>query len=114
MSAPVLWQPQLGSALTRDNSQTPLFPVDETPASWPNGSDASPTEGHYSTPRTMGPGISPTPSNYTPPLTSPTTPLPRAFPDGSSTPSPVHQRPSTPSARPPMPPSIGGSMLSSS
>src|SRR5258707_733491 len=113
-SALASWQPQSGSALTRDNSQMPPFPVGETPASWPNGFDISPTEGHYSTPRTTGPGTSPTLSSYLPPSTSPTTPLPRAFPNGSSTPLPVPQRPSTPSEQPPMPPSTGGSTLNSS
>src|SRR5216684_9283380 len=98
----------------RDNSQTPPFPVDETPANWPNGSDASPMEGPYSTPRTMGPGISPTPSNYSPSSTSRMRPQPRAFPDGSSTPLPGPQQPSTPSVLPQRPPSTGGSRQSSS
>src|SRR5258708_4658694 len=112
-SAPVLWQPQLGSALTRDNSQTPPSPVDETPASWPNGSDASPTGGRYSTPRTTGPGTNPTPSSSSLGLISPTTPHSRASPDGSSTVSPAPPHPSTPSAWPPRPPSTGGSTPSS-
>src|SRR5258708_9703888 len=113
-NAPTSWQLQSDSASTRGSSQTPPFPVDETPANWPNGFDASPMEGHYSTPRTMGLGISPTPSNYSPPLTSLTIPPPRAFPDGSSTPLPAPWWPSTPSARPPTPPLTGGSTLSSS
>src|SRR5713226_10591078 len=71
-------------------------------------------EGRYSTPRTTDPETNLMPSNYSPALTSPTTPLPRAFPDGSSTPSPALQQPSTPSARPPMPLLTGDSMQSSS
>src|SRR5258708_38602458 len=96
-SALASWQPQSGLALTWDNSQMPPFPVGETLASWPNGFDVSPTEGHYSMPRTTGPGTSPTLSSYLPPSTSPTTPPPRAFPDASSMPLPVPQCPSTPS-----------------
>src|SRR5260370_31225005 len=89
-------------------------PVDETLASLPNGSDASPTEEPYSTPRTMGQGINLTPSNYSPGSISPTTPQPRASLDGSLTPSQAHQRPFTPFARPPRPPSIGDSTPNSS
>src|SRR5258707_13934626 len=49
-----------------------------------------------------------------PASTFPTTPPPRAFPDGSSTPSPAPRQPPTPSAQPPTPPSTGGSALNSS
>src|SRR5258707_5834739 len=86
-SAPISWQLQSGSASTQGNSPTPPSPVDEMPAYWPNGSDTSPTGGHYSTPRTTGLGTSPTPSSYTPPSTFLTTRLPRASPGGSSMPS---------------------------
>src|SRR5258708_858709 len=113
-SAPISWQRQLGSVLTQDNSRTPPSPADETPANWLNGSDASPTEERYFTQRTTDPGINPMPSNYLLPSTSPTTPQLRASPDGSSMPSPAPQQPSTPSTRPPMPLSTGGSTLSSS
>src|SRR5258708_1747332 len=89
-------------------------PVDETPANWPNGSDASPTGELYSTPRTMALETNPMPSSYLPPSTSPTTAHPRAFPAGSSTPSQAHQRPSTLSAQPLTPLSTGGSTPSSS
>src|SRR5258708_38781662 len=47
------------------------------------------------------------PSNYSPPSTFPTTPLPRASPDGSSMPSRAHQPPLTASVWPPTPPSTG-------
>src|SRR5258708_14518543 len=113
-NVPTSWQLQSDSASTQGSSQTPPFPVDETPANWPNGFDASPMEGRYSPPRTMGPGISPMPSNYLPPSTSLMTPPPTAFPDRSSTPLPALRRPSTPSARLLMPPLTGGSTLSSS
>src|SRR5258708_21594991 len=76
-----------------DTSPTRPSPADETPANWPNGSDASLTGGHYSTPRTTAPETNLMPSNYSPPSTSPMTAHPRAFPAGSSTPSPAHQRP---------------------
>src|SRR5216684_3025909 len=46
--------------------------------------------------------------------TSPMTPLPRAFPDGSSTPSPALQLPSTQSVQPPMQPLTGDYTRSSS
>src|SRR5229473_6042708 len=91
----------------------PSWP-DETLVSWPNGSDTSPMGELYSTPRTMGPGISPMPSNYSPPLTSPTRPPLRASLNGSSTPSPAPQPPSTPSTQPLRPPSTGAYMQSSS
>src|SRR5713226_91141 len=74
---------QLGSALMRDTSPALPSPADETLANWPNGFDVSPTGGPYSMPRTMDPGTNPTPLNYSPTSTSPMTPLPRAFPDGS-------------------------------
>src|SRR5713226_6219313 len=113
-SAPTSWQLQSGSASTRGNSQTPLSPADETPANWPNGSDASPTGGRYSTPRTTGLETSPTPSNYMPPSTFPTTHRPRASPNGSLTPLPAPPLPSTLSAGPLMLPSTWGSTLTSS
>src|SRR5216684_7297153 len=97
-NTPTSWQLQSGSASTRGSSQTPPSLADETPANWPNGSDASPTGGRYSTPRTTGLGTSPMPSNYTPPSTFPMTHPPRVFPDGSSMPSPDLQPPSTLSA----------------
>src|SRR5713226_3418026 len=89
-------------------------PQDETLANWPNGSDASPMEGPYSMPRTMGPGINPMPSNYSPPSISPTRPPSRVSPDGSSTPSPAPQPPSTPSEQPLRPPLTGAYRQSSS
>src|SRR5258708_32706379 len=52
---PVSWQHQSGSPSTPDTSQTLPFPAGETLARWPNGSDASPTDEPYSTPRTMDP-----------------------------------------------------------
>src|SRR5258708_5535608 len=104
----------LGSPLTRDTSRMPRSPADKMLANWPNGSDASPMGEHYSTLRMMDRAINPTPSNYSPPLTSPMTPLPRASPDGSSTPLPALQPPSTPSMQPPMPPSTRGYTQSSS
>src|SRR5258707_14412607 len=84
-TTPVLWQPQSGSLSTPATSQTSPSLVDETPASWPNGSDASPTDGPYSTPRTTDPATNPTPSNYSPSSTYPTRPHRRASPDCSST-----------------------------
>src|SRR5258708_6891501 len=113
-NAPTSWQLQSGSALTWGSSQIPPSLADETPANWPNGSDASPTGERYSTPRTMGLETSPTPSNYTPPSTFPTTHRPRASPDGSSTPLLAPRPPSTLSVGPPMLPSTGGSMPTSS
>src|SRR5260370_22078500 len=95
-------------------SRTSPSPVDETQGSWLNGSDASPMEGPYSTLRTMGPGTNPTPLNYSPSSTSRTTPRPRAFPDGSSTPSPAPPQPSTLFAPLPRPPLTGDSRRSSS
>src|SRR5258708_5329533 len=106
-STPTSRQPWSGSLSTQATSQTPPSPVGEMRANWPNGSDTSPTGGHYSTPRTMGPGTNPTPSSYSPPSTSLTTPLPRASPDGSSMPSPAPQPPSTLFTWPPTPPSTG-------
>src|SRR5258707_561460 len=55
----------------------------------------------------MGPGINPTPLNYSPALTSPTTPPPRAFPYCSSIPSPALHLPSTPSMQLQTQPSTG-------
>src|SRR5216684_5860218 len=94
--------------------RTPPFRLDKTLVNWPNGSGDSPTEGPYSTLRAMGLGINPTPSNYMPPSTSPTTHRPRASPDGSLRPSLVPQPPSTLSKQPPRQPLTGGYMQSSS
>src|SRR5713226_5582652 len=87
--------------------------LDKTLVSWPNGSDASPMGELYSTPRMMGLGISPMPSNYLLPSTSPTRPLLRAYLNGSLMPSPAPQPPSTPSAQPLRPPSTGAYTQSS-
>src|SRR5258708_25908076 len=83
-------------------------------ANWPNGFDTSPTEGPYSTPRTMDPGTNLMPLSYSPSSTSRTTPQPRVSPGGSSMPSPDPPQPSTPSTPPLRPPSTGGSRPSSS
>src|SRR5258708_18192646 len=114
VTIPASWRPRSGSLSTPVTSQTSPSPAGETPVSWPNGSDASPTDEPYSTPRTTDPATNPTPSNYSPSSTSRTTPQPRAFPDGSSTPLSAPPRPSTPSVPPPRPPSTGGSRQSSS
>ena len=108
------WQHRLASPSMLAISQTPPFPQDETLANWPNGSDVSLTEEPYSTLRTMGPGINPMPSNYLPPSISLTRPPLRASPDGSLTPSPAPQPPSTPSKQLLRPPSTGASRQSSS
>src|SRR5260370_9330315 len=87
--------------------QMPPSQLDETLVNWPNGSDTSPMGEPYSTPRTMGPGISPMPSNYLPPLTSPMIPPLRASLDGSSMPSPAPPPPPTLPTQPLIPPSTG-------
>src|SRR5260370_38834740 len=63
-TAPVSWQPRSGSPSMPVTSRTSPSPVGGTLASWPNGPDASPTDGPYSTLRTTGLGASPTPSSY--------------------------------------------------
>ncbi len=114
MTTLTLQWPQLGSPSMPGTSRMPPSQSDEMLASWPNGSNASPTGELYSTPRTTGLGINPMPLNYSPPLTSPTRPLPRASLDGSSMPSLAPQLPSTPSAQLPMPPLTGAYTWSSS
>src|SRR5258708_31499266 len=113
-TAPALWHLQSGSPSMLDTSQMPPSLADEMLANWPNGSDASPMGELYSTPRTMDRETNPMPSNYSPPSTSPTMPLPRASLNGSLMPSPAPQLPSTPSMQPLMPPSTGAYMWSSS
>src|SRR5258708_1195828 len=113
-SVPACRQHGSGSVSTRDTSRMPPSPVDETLANWPNGSDASPMGGRYSTPRTTDRGTNPMPLSYSPPSTFSMTPPPRASLNGSSMPSLAPQPPSTPSAQPPMPPSIGDYTQSSS
>ncbi len=107
---------QLWSGLPSMPGTSQMLPsqLDETPVSWPNGSDTSPTGEPYSTPRTMGLGISPMPLNYLLPSTSPMRPPLRASLDGSSMPSPAPQLPSTPSAQPLRPPLTGAYTQSSS
>src|SRR5258708_29139075 len=113
-TTPVLWHPRSGSLSTPATSRTSPSPVDETLASWPNGSDASPTDRPYSTPRTTDLATNLMPSSYSPSSTYPTRPHPRASPDGSSRPWSALQPPSTPSAPPLRPPSTGDSRPSSS
>ena len=113
MTTPVSQQLQLGSPSMPATSQMPPSRPDKTLVNWPNGSDASLMGGLYSTPRMMGLGISPMPSNYLLPSTSLTRPLLRASLNGSSTPSPAPQPPSTPSAQPLRPPSTGAYTQSS-
>src|SRR5258708_5242164 len=107
-------QPWLGSPSTLAISQMRPSLPGETLANWPNGFDASPMGELYSTPRTTALGISPMPLNYSLPSTSPTRPLLRASPDGSSMPSPGPQLPSTLSKQLLRPPSTGAYTQSSS
>src|SRR5258708_6115507 len=108
------WQHRSASPSMLATSQTLPSPQDETLANWPNGSDASPTEGPYSMPRTMGPGTNPMPSNYSPPSISPMRPPPRPPPHASLTPSPAPQPPSTLSKQLLRPPLTGAYRQSSS
>src|SRR5216684_7384610 len=73
-TTPASWQRRSGSPSMLATSRMSPFPVDETQANWPSGSDTSPTGEPYSMPRMMDLGTSPMPSNYSLSSTSRTRP----------------------------------------